>query len=192
MSTFTDSKLAQLLIIVEMRKTQPVQYSVQKPQTLWDGGDRVEERSRRFYVTLRHFSGEIIGQHVGLVGPVEKLENGRGERRTYRIPVGTVPNEHLCVYVYNPAVCENGTLPIEISTVNMNAPEITRHQHAHHSAKPTSDAPTTDFCVSVEPDKCQAVLTFHHQNMHNSHVTRLFNTDDNYLVELHIFLVNSM
>jgi hypothetical protein len=175
-----------------MRKTQPVQYSVQKPQTLWDGGDRVEERSRRFYVTLRHFSGEIIGQHVGLVGPVEKLENGRGERRTYRIPVGTKEGEHLCVYVYNPAVCENGTLPIEISTVDMNAPEITRHQHAHHSAKPTSDPPTTDFCVSVEPDKCQAVLTFHHQNMHNSHVARLFNTDDNYLVELHIFLEDSM
>ena len=169
MSTCTDSKLAQLLVIVEMRKTQPVQYSVQKPQTLWDGGDRVEERSRRFYVTLRHFSGEIIGQHVGLVGPVEKLENGRGERRTYRIPVGTKEGEHLCVYVYNPAVCENGTLPIEISTVDMNAPEITRHQHAH-----------------------QAVLTFHHQNMHNSHVARLFNTDDNYLVELHIFLEDSM
>jgi hypothetical protein len=184
MSTYTDSKLAQLLIIVEMRKTQPVQYSVQKPQTLWDGGDRVEERSRRFYVTLRHFSGEIIGQHVGLVGPVEKMKNGRGERRTYRLPVGTQEGEHLCVYVYNPAVCENGTLPIEISTVDMNAPKTTRHQHA-------SDAPTTDFCVSVEPDKCQAVLTFDRQNMHHGHVTRLFNTDDNYLVELRIFLENS-
>ena len=196
MSTCADSKLAQLLIIVEMRKTQPVQYSVQKPQTLWDGGDRVEEFSRRFYVTLRHFSGEIIGQHVGLVGPVEKLENGRGERRTYRIPVGTVPNEHLCVYVYNPAVCENGTLPIEISTVDMNA-GLAHRKHAHHSAPPThdtptSDTPTTDFCVSVEPDKCQAVLTFNHQNIHHSHIARLFNTDDNYLVELHIFLVNSM
>jgi hypothetical protein len=192
MSTYTDSKLAQLLIIVEMRKTQPVQYSVQKPQTLWDAGDRVEELSRRFYVTLRHFSGEIIGQHVGLVGPVEKLQNGRGERRTYRLPVGTQDGEHLCVYVYNPAVCENGTLPIEISTVDMNIPETMRHQHAHHSAKPTSDAPTTDFCVSVEPDQCQAVLTFNRQNMQHGHVTRLFNTDDNYLVELRIFLENSM
>jgi hypothetical protein len=192
MSTCTDSKLAQLLIIVEMRKTQPVQYSVQKPQTLWDGGDRVEELSRRFYVTLRHFSGEIIGQHVGLVGPVEKMKNGRGERRTYRIPIGTIPNEHLCVYVYNPAVCENGTLPIEISTVDINSTETTRHQPSQHSAKPTSDPPTTDFCVSVEPDQCQAVLTFNHQNIHNSHVTRLFNTDDNYLVELRIFLEDSM
>jgi hypothetical protein len=192
MSVCAHDNLAQLLIIVQMRKTKPVVYSIEKPQTLWDGGDRVEERTRRFYVTLRHFSGEIIGQHVGLVGPVEKLKDNFGERRTYRLPVGTIPNEHLCVYVYNPAVCENGTLPIEINTVDMNAPKTTRHQHAHHSAKPTSDAPTTDFCVSVEPDQCQAVLTFHHQSIHNSHVTRLFNTDDNYLVELRIFLENSM
>jgi hypothetical protein len=152
MSTCAHSNLAQLLIIVEIHKTQPVQYSIQKPQTLWDGDDRVEERSRRFYVTLRHFSGEIIGQHFGLVGPVEKMKKGKGERRTYSLPVGTIPNEHLCVYVYNPAVCEHGTLPIEISSVDMNATETTRHQHTQHSAAPTNDTPTTDFCVSVAPD----------------------------------------
>jgi hypothetical protein len=152
-----------------MRKTQPVHYSVQKPQTLWDGGDRVEERSRRFYVTLRHFSGEIIGQHVGLVGPVEKLKHEKGERRTYRLPVGTQEGEHLCVYVYNPAVCENGTLPIEISTVDLN-PD------------------TTNVCVEVKPDNCQAVLTFDRHSMQTGHVTRLLNTDDGYLVELRIFL----
>jgi hypothetical protein len=89
-------------------------------------------------------------------------------------------------------VCENGTLPIEISTVDINSTETTRRQPSQHSAKTTSDAPTTDFCVSVEPDQCQAVLTFNRQNMQYGHVARLFNTDDNYLVELHIFLVNSM
>ena len=176
MSACPHSKLEQLLIIVEMRKTKPVQYSVQKPQTLWDGGDRVEERSRRFYVTLRHFSGEIIGRHVGLVGDVEKLKDDWGERRTYRLPVGTIPNEHLVIYVYNPAVCENGTLPINISTVDINTTENTRH--------------TNDFCVSVEPDNCQAVLKFDCQNMQKGHVTRLVNTDDNYLIELRIFIVN--
>jgi hypothetical protein len=66
---------------------------------------------------------------------IHTLKNGRGERRTYRLPVSTIPNEHLCVYVYNPAVCENDTLPIEISTVDMNA-DLTHHQHAHHSAQP--------------------------------------------------------
>jgi len=188
MSVCAHDNLAQLLIIVQMRKTKPVVYSIEKPQTLWDGGDRVEERTRRFYVTLRHFSGEIIGQHVGLVGPVEKLQDNFGERRTYRLPVGTIPNEHLCVYVYNPAVCENGTLPIQITTVDINTAETTGHQHSQHSAVSANDTPTTDFCVSVEPDKCQAVLTFHHQNMQRGHVTRLLNTDDNYLVELRIFI----
>jgi hypothetical protein len=176
------SKLAQLLIIIEMRKTQPVQYSVQKPQTLWDGGDRVEERSRRFYVTLRHFSGEIIGQHVALSEPVEKLKDEWGERRTYRLPLGTIPAEHLVVYVYNPAVCENGTLPIEVSTVSLNTPDSSTTTHQN-------DTPTTDFCVEVSPDNCQAVLKFDSQNMQTGHVARLLNTDDNYLVELRIFLV---
>jgi hypothetical protein len=160
-----------------------VVYSIEKPQTLWDGGDRVEERTRRFYVTLRHFSGEIIGQHVGLVGPVEKLKNGRGERRTYRIPVGTQEGEHLCVYVYNPAVCENGTLPIQINTVDINTAETTGHQDSQQNTTLTND-----FCVSVEPDNCQTVLKFDCQNMQKGHVTRLLNTDDNYLVELRIFI----
>ena len=183
MSVCAHDNLAQLLIIVQMRKTKPVVYSIEKPQTLWDSGDRVDERTRRFYVTLRHFSGEIIGQHVGLVGPVEKLKDNFGERRTYRLPVGTIPNEHLCVYVYNPAVCENGTLPIQINTVDINTVETTGHQDSQQNTTLTND-----FCVSVEPDKCQAVLTFNHQNMHNGHVTRLLNTDDNYLVELRIFI----
>jgi hypothetical protein len=177
MSACPHSKLAQLLIIIEMRKTAPVQYSVQKPQTLWDGGDRVEERSRRFYVTLRHFSGEIIGQHVGLSEPVEKLKDEWGERRTYRLPVGVIPAEHLVVYVYNPAVCENGTLPIEISTADINTTDT--HQNA---------TPQTDVCVEVDPDNCQAVLKFDGQNMQTGHVARLLNTDDNYLVELRIEL----
>jgi len=178
MSACTDSQLKRLLIIIEMRKTPPVQYSIQKPQTLWDGGDRVEERSRRFYVTLRHFSGEIIGQHVGLVGPVEKLKNGRGERRTYRLPVSTIPNEHLCVYVYNPAVCSNGTLRMEINTAELNTPDISNF------------TPQTDVCVEVGPDNCQSVLKFDRQSMQKGHVTRLINTDDNYIIELRIFLVN--
>ena len=181
MSVCANDKLKKLLIIIEMHKTQPVVYSIEKQETLWDGGDRVEERKRQFYVTLRHFSGEIIGKHVGLSQPVEKLKDEWGERRTYRLPVGTAPDEHLVVYVYNPAVCENGTLPIEVSTVNLNTADI--HTTDHQNA-----TPTTDFCVEVSPDNCQAVLKFDCQNMQTGHLARLLNTDDNYLVELRIFL----
>ena len=167
MSVCPHSKLEQLLIIVQMRNTKPVEYSIQKQETLWDGGDRVEERHRCFYVTLRHFSGEIIGRHVGLVCEVEKLEDEWGERRTYRLPVGTNTSEHLVVYVYNPAVCENGTMSFNISTTD------------------TQRTAQTAF-VTVEPDNCQAVFKFAYPSMQKSHVTRLISKDDNYLIELRI------
>ena len=162
-------ELKQLVIIIGIRKTQPVEYSVQKEGTLWDGDDRVEEKKRCFYVTLRHFSGEIIGRHVGLVCEVEKLEDEWGERRTYRLPVGTNTSEHLVVYVYNPAVCENGTMSFNISTTD------------------TQRTAQTTF-VSVEPDNCQAVFKFAYPSMQRGHVTRLISKDDNYLIELRIFL----
>lgn len=162
-------KLHDLLIIAEMRKIKPVKYSIQKQHTLWDGGDRVEERKRRFYVTLRHFHGEIIGRHVGLTVDVEKFNNNRGERRTYSLPVGTSLDEHLSVYVYNPAVCENGSLDFDISTTDNQC-----------------NTPTKNVCV--EPDNCQEVFKFAYPSMQKGHVTRLLNRDDNYHIELHIIL----
>ena len=174
-----NAKLLDLLIVIH--KIKPVEYSVQKQKTLWDAGDRVEERRRCFYVTLRHFSGEIIGRHVAHICDIEKLEDERGERRTYRLPVATRQDEHLVVYVYNPAVCENGTLPIQISTVSLNTADVTT-DHQNATSQPS-------FCVAVEPNKCQTVLKFDCQNMQTGHVTRLLNTDDNYLVELRIFLL---
>jgi hypothetical protein len=102
---------------------------------LWDGGDRVEER------TL-----------------------------TYRLPVGKQEGVHLCVYVYNPTVCKNGTLPIEISTVDINSAETTRHKHSQHSDTPTNDTPTSDLCVSVAPDNSQTVLTFDLQIIQNGQI----------------------
>ena len=55
-------KLKGLLLKVEMRRTAAVEYSPESAWTLWDGGDRVDERTRRFYVTLRHFDGDLIGR----------------------------------------------------------------------------------------------------------------------------------
>jgi hypothetical protein len=88
MSACELGELKNLLIIMEIRQTQPVRYSLEKGATLWDGGDRVDEKTRCFYVTLRHFNGEIIGRHVGLVCEVEKLRDEWGERRTFRLPAG--------------------------------------------------------------------------------------------------------
>jgi hypothetical protein len=169
MSLCANDQLETLLIIIQMRKTKPVEYSVQKPGTLWDSGDRVEERHRFFYVTLRHFSGEIIGRHVGLICDIEKLEDEWGERRTYRLPVATRQDEHLVVYVYNPTVCQNGTLSFFINTTD------------------TQGAVQTQT-VSVEADNCQAVFKFAYPSMQKGHVTRLISKDDNYLIELRIFL----
>lgn len=169
MSLCANEKLEQLLIIIQMRKTKPVEYSVQKQETLWDGDDRVEERHRFFYVTLRHFSGEIIGRHVGLTEDVEKLEDEWGERRTYRLAPATRPDEHLVVYVYNPAVCQNGTLSFFINTTD------------------TQGAVQTQT-ASVQADNCQAVFKFAYPSMQKGHVTRLISKDDNYLIELRIFL----
>lgn len=169
MSLCANDQLEQLLIIIQMRKTKPVEYSVQKPGTLWDAGDRVEERHRFFYVTLRHFSGEIIGRHVGLICEVEKLKDYWGERRTYRLPVATRQDEHLVVYVYNPAVCQNGTLSFYINTTDTKATAQTQ-------------------TVSVEADSCQSVFKFAYPSMQKGHVTRLISKDDNYLIELRIFL----
>ena len=166
MSACELEELKNLLITIEIRKTKPVRYSLQKGATLWDGGDRVEEKTRCFYVTLRHFNGEVIGRHVGLAGEVEKLQDERGERRTYRLPVGTREGEHLAVYVYNPEVCENGSLNFDISTTDAEG------------AGPTQ--------VSVEADNCQAVCKFGCQSMQTGHVTRLVSRDDNYLVEVRI------
>ena len=160
-------KLRDLVIISEMRATQPVQYSVQRQRTLWDADDRVEEEQRRFYVTLRHFSGQFMGRHVGLTGVLEKFTDRRGEKRTYRLPVGTSPGEHLSVYVYNPAVCTNGELHFEISTSDTHCRAATER-------------------VRVHPDSCPAVCRFACPSMQTAHVTRLLTRDDNYLIELHV------
>ena len=45
--------LRDLLIRLEMRTAEPVEYSVQKQLTLWDCYDRVDRDNFSFYVTLR-------------------------------------------------------------------------------------------------------------------------------------------
>jgi hypothetical protein len=159
-------KLAALLLIVEMRQTEPVEYSVERGAVLWDGGDRVEERARTFYVSLRHFSGEIIGRHVGLSGAV--LRSARGETRTYRLRkgAGTSAGEHLSLYVYNPGVNRNGALSFAMCG--------------------------RDKCeregVCVAPDTCPAVAKWECAGMPRGLETELVNTEDGYVIKVRIFV----
>lgn len=157
------AKLAELLVIVEMRRTEPVAYSVEREAVLWDGGDRVEERARTFYVALRHFSGELIGRHVGLSGAV--VRSGRGETRTYRLGkgAGASAGEHLSLYVYNPGVNRNGALSFAMCS--------------------------RDKCeregVCVAPDTCPAVLTWECAGAQGLE-TELVNREDGYAIKVRI------
>jgi hypothetical protein len=157
-------KLAELLIIVEMRKTVPVEYSLEREAVLWDGGDRVEEQRRTFYVALRHFSGEIIGRHVGLSGGV--VRSAGGETRTYRLQqgAGKCVGEHLSLYVYNPGVNKNGALSFAMCG--------------------------RDKCqrvgVCVAPDTCPAVVKWECARMQGGLETELVNKEDGYVIKVRI------
>jgi hypothetical protein len=159
------AKLAELLVIVEMRRTEPVAYSVEREAVLWDGGDRVEERARTFYVALRHFSGELIGRHVGLSGAV--VRSARGETRTYRLRrgAGTRPGEHLNLYVYNPGVNQNGALSFALCG---------------------RDACTAGH-VCVAPDTCPAVLKWECAGTQGLE-TELVNREDGYAITVRVLV----
>ena len=161
-------ELAALLLVVEMRRTEAVaysvQYSVEREATLWDGGDRVEEAARTFYVALRHFSGELIGRHVGLSGAVVRW--ARGETRTYRLKggVGERAGEHLSLYVYNPGVNRNGALSFGVCGRNECALE--------------------GVCVAA--DTCPAVARWECAQMRGELVTELVNRADGYVIRVRI------
>ena len=160
------AKLAALLLVVEMRQTEPVAYSVEREAVLWDGGDRVEERARTFYVSLRHFSGEIIGRHVGLSGEV--VRSAKGETRTYRLESGAGQRAggHLSLYVYNPGVNRNGALSFAMCG--------------------------RDKCqregVCVAADTCPAVAKWECARMQGGHLTELVNKEDGYAITVRIFV----
>lgn len=162
-----EGTLAALLLVVEMRRTEAVaysvQYSVEREATLWDGGDRVEERALTFYVALRHFSGELIGRHVGLSGAV--LRSAGGETRTYRLEGGGGrAGEHLSLYVYNPGVNRNGALSFGVCGSDECARE--------------------GVCVAA--DTCPAVLVWGRAQMRGELVTELVNRADGYVIRVRI------
>ena len=167
-----EGKLAALLLVVEMRRTEAVAYSVrfseEREATLWDGGDRVEEAARTFYVALRHFSGELIGRHVGLSGAVVRW--ARGETRTYRLKgglggrAGGRAGGHLSLYVYNPGVNRNGALSFGVCGSDECARE--------------------GVCVAA--DTCPAVLVWGRAQMRGELVTELVNRADGYVIRVRI------
>jgi hypothetical protein len=157
--------LAELLMRLDMCKAEAVEYSVERQLTLWDCRDRVEAKTFSFYVTLRHFSGEFMGKHVGLrEGDIAKFE--RGEEHTYRLPAGAcgVAGQHMSVYVYNPGVNGNGTLSFAVETTDARA-----------------SLPAAVACVA--PDTCPAVV-----QLHDANVTVLRNKEHDYEIRLCILM----
>jgi len=160
--------LPELLMRLDMCKAEPVEYSVERQLTLWDCHDRVEENKFSFYVTLRHFSGEFMGKHVGLQeGDITKFE--RGEAHTYRLPAGAcgAGGAHMSVYVYNPGVNGNGTLSFAVETTDARA------------SLPAAVA-------RVAPDTCPAVVQLHDTS--RSIITRLRNKEHDYEIRLCILV----
>jgi hypothetical protein len=166
-----EQRLLELLVrVVACRRgAQKVEYSREDGRTLWDGGDRVEYKKYSFYVTLHHFNGEIIGQHVALA-PADVVKFCGGEKHVYRLRRGSGPREHLSVYVYNPSVNANGALKFEVRTTDA----VQR---------------TGPFCVCVEEDTCPAVVKFGRTGMQREHTTHLRRLEHAYEVVLKIEFV---
>ncbi len=159
--------LRDLLIRLEMSTAEPVEYSVQKQLTLWDRYDRVDRDNFSFYVTLRHFTGEFMGRHVGLTqADIVKFE--RGEQHTYRLPLDESfePDAHMSVYEYNPLSNRNGPLSFEV------------HTSDEHGSIPA-------------PDTCPAVAKLYDSSIERqrSNVTVLKNKEHDYEIRLCILMV---
>ncbi len=122
---------------VQPTQVKPTQYSMKSEHVLWDGNDRVEDK---FYVILRHFNGEIIGNHVAL-GNEDVRKFSEGECRNYRLPSGTCAGEHLVVYLYNPTVNKNGVLSLTVKRTDRR-----------NSGSPTA--------ACVQPDTCVVLCMF--------------------------------
>jgi hypothetical protein len=157
-------------VVACRRGTQKVEYSREDGRTLWDGGDRVEHaegaKQYGFYVTLHHFNGEIIGKHVALA-PADVVKFCGGEKHVYRLRRGSGENEHLSVYVYNPAVNGNGPLRFEVSTT-----DAVQRMEAR--------------CVQVAEDTCPTVLRFGCASMQKGHETVLRRLEHEYQIVLQI------
>jgi hypothetical protein len=166
--------LRELLIRLEMCTAEPVEYSVQKQLTLWDCYDRVDRDNFSYYVTLRHFSGEFMGRHVGLTKTdIVKFE--RGEQHTYRFPLNESGelDDHMIVYVYNPLSNRNGPLSFEIQTTDENG-----------------RIPASESCVT--PDTCPEVAKLYDTSIERQifNVTVLKNKDHDYKIRLCILMVS--
>ncbi len=150
-------------LAVPLTQVKPTQYSMKSEHVLWDGNDRVQDK---FYVILRRFNGEIIGNHVAL-GNEDVREFSDGECRNYRLPSGTCGGEHLVVYLYNPAVNKNGVLSLTVKRTD----------------RQSRGSPTA---ACVEPDTCVVLCIFPVASMQQGHVTVLSVGSQPYRVTLSI------
>lgn len=139
-------------------------YSTESGHVLWDANDRVQDK---YYVVLRKYNDEFIGNHIALEQSDIRMFEG-GECRSYSVSRGTCAGEHLIVYLYNPEVCANGVLPLTLRTTDGAAREAeTRVTH-------------------VQPDTCVPLCVFPVASMQRGHVTDLSIGAEKYRVLLSI------
>jgi len=136
-------------------------HSTESEHVLWDAKDRVQDK---YYVVLRRYDGAFIGTHIALeASDIRRFENG--ECRSYRVPRGKDDGEHLTAYLYNPACCGNGVLPVAMCTTD----GVARQTEAH-----------------VEADTCVPLCVFPVASMQHGHVTTLLVGESQYRVLLSI------
>jgi hypothetical protein len=149
-------KLLQLLA----RLDEPL--SLENPHELWVHEDFVS--ASNLYVTIRHFTNDRLGKRVSLVRSVQKLKHS--ELREYRLcrPQRAYPNEHIGVYVYNPASIHPNAVTLKV-----------------HSGLAQDD---NDSALEVQPDTCPLVHTIPVADMHDSMTVFLTDTDTRFGIHL--------
>jgi hypothetical protein len=119
------------------------------------------------YVTIRHFTNDKLGKRVSLVRSVQQLKHG--ECREYRLcrPQGAYPNEHISVYVYNPASIHPNAVTLKV-----------------HSGLARDE---NDTVFEVQPDTCPLVHTIPVADMHDSMTVFLTDTDTRVGIHLYFY-----
>ena len=101
----SSARLARLLLELETVGGA----SVESQSVLWEHEDNVtwldkkKQRTIDVYVVVRHFKRSKLGTHV-------RWAKSDGQVREYRMPLGSTPDEHIGLYVYNPGENKNGEL----------------------------------------------------------------------------------
>ena len=150
---------AQLGALREAGSVHAVRFSTLSKSVLWDHADGCAD----FYVVLRYFTQNKLGEHVGLV---ELLDEGHEQRREYRVHAPAVHSgshvaPHLGVYVFNPSVCGqalNGPLALEVCSASGVLPALIQPDTCPLVHTISDLVPCTELTLRVLKDACDVKL----------------------------------